>query len=243
MPEPEVTIRSCHTIAEYEEMVELELRVWEFGERDVVPSQMYVVAAKIGGQIFGAFVAGKMAGFVLAYPGIRDGKPYLHSHMAAVLPEFRNLGIGRMIKLAQRDDALARGISFIEWTFDPLQPRNAYFNFCRLGIVARRYLVDVYGHTSSPLHAGLPTDRLVAEWHLNSNRVVDILAGRPPAISNVCERVRIAVDQSSEQGIMETQKLVRQQFQELFAAGCVATWFERSPDGGTYLLEPPLSGV
>jgi predicted GNAT superfamily acetyltransferase len=243
MPELEVTIRPCHTIAEYEEMVELEFRVWEFGERDVVPSQMYVVAAKIGGQIFGAFVEGKMAGFALAYPGIRDGKPYLHSHMAAVLPEFRDLGMGRMLKLAQRYDALARGISLIEWTFDPLQPRNAYFNFCRLGVVSRRYLIDVYGHTSSPLHAGLPTDRLVAEWHLDSQRVVDILAGQPPTISDVCERVRIAVNESSEQGMVETQQLVRQRFQQLFAAGYVATSFERAPDGGTYLLELSLSGT
>ena len=184
-----------------------------------------------------------MAGFALAYPGIRDGKPYLHSHMAAVLPEFRNLGIGRMLKLAQRDDALARGISLIEWTFDPLQPRNAYFNFCRLGVQARHYLIDVYGHTNSPLHASLPTDRLVAEWHLDSNRVVGILAGRPPTTSAVCERVRITVNESSEPRIGETQQLLRQRFQELFAAGYVATSFEPAPDGGTYLLELSLSGV
>jgi predicted GNAT superfamily acetyltransferase len=240
---PKVTIRHCHTIPEFEEMVELEVRVWEFGERDVVPSQMYVVAAKIGGQIFGAFLEDRMAGFVLAYPGIRDGKPYLHSHMAAVLPEFRDLGIGRMLKLAQRDDALARGISLIEWTFDPLQTRNAYFNFCRLGVVARRYLIDVYGHTSSPLHAGLPTDRLVAEWHLDSPRVTDILAGQPGAKSQHCERLGIAVEGSSEQEIVEIQQIVRKRFQELFAAGYVATSFERAPAGGSYILEPSLNGV
>ena len=127
-----------------------------------------------------------MAGFVLAYPGIRDGRPYLHSHMAAVLPEFRDLGIGRRLKLVQREDALARGIPLIEWTFDPLQTKNAYFNICRLGAVARRYLTDVYGSTSSPLHAGLPTDRLVAEWHLESERVVDILTGKEPARGSQC---------------------------------------------------------
>ena len=109
--------------------------------------------------------------------------------MAAVLPEFRDLGIGRRLKLAQREDALARGISLIEWTFDPLQTKNAYFNICRLGAIARRYLTDVYGSTSSPLHAGLPTDRLVAEWHLESERVVDILAGKEPARGPSVERV------------------------------------------------------
>jgi len=242
MLEPKVTIRHCHTIAEFEEMVDLEVRVWDFDERDVVPSQMYVVAAKVGGQVVGAFADEKMVGFSLAYPGIRDSKPYLHSHMAAVLPQFRDLGIGRMLKLAQRDDALARGISLIEWTFDPLQPRNAYFNFCRLGVVARRYLIDVYGHTSSPLHAGLPTDRLVAEWHLNSKRVADILAGRPPAMPDAHERVRIATDDSSEKGMVETQAIARQEFQKLFAARYVATSFERAAGGGTYILEPSLKG-
>jgi predicted GNAT superfamily acetyltransferase len=218
-------------------MVELEIRVWAFAERDVVPSQMYVVAAKIGGQVLGAFIDSTMAGFALAYPGIRDGKPYLHSHMAAVLPEFRDLGIGRQLKLAQREDALAHGIPLIEWTFDPLQTKNAYFNICRLGAVSRRYLADVYGSTSSPLHAGLPTDRLVAEWHLDSPRVVGTLAGRVPACARQTERVRIAVDDASPEIVAEVQANTGKQFQKLFAAGYTVTGFEREPGGGSYTLE------
>jgi predicted GNAT superfamily acetyltransferase len=218
-------------------MVELELQVWKFVERDVVPSQMYVVAAKIGGQVLGAFVEGTMAGFILAYPGIRDGKPYLHSHMAGVLPEFRDLGIGRQLKLAQRDDALVRGISLIEWTFDPLQTKNAYFNICRLGAVSRRYLADVYGSTSSPLHAGLPTDRLVAEWYLDSPRVVDTLTGKVPARVPRVESVRIAVGDASPEVVAEVQAKTREQFQNLFAAGYTVTGFERELGGGSYILE------
>jgi predicted GNAT superfamily acetyltransferase len=243
MNEPIITIRPCHTVEEFEEMVELEFRVWGFGHRDVVPSQMYVVAAKIGGQVLGAFVEDKMAGFVLAYPGIRDGSPYLHSHMAAVLPEYRDLGIGRTLKLAQRDDALARGIQLIEWTFDPLQTKNAYFNICRLGIVSRRYLLNVYGSTSSPLHAGLPTDRLDAEWHLASGRVADILTGKRPAIGSAVERVHITLDETSPKTVADAQTMARKRFQELFAKGYVVTWFERESRGGAYLLEPAeLSG-
>ena len=218
-------------------MVELEIRVWGFVERDVVPSQMYVVAAKIGGQVLGAFVGGTMAGFALAYPGIRDGKPYLHSHMAGVLPEFRDLGIGRQLKLAQREDALARGIPLIEWTFDPLQTKNAYFNISRLGAVARRYLIDVYGSTSSPLHAGLPTDRLVAEWHLNSPRVVNSLMGKAPTRGTPAERVRIAIADASPELVAQVQAKTREQFQELLAAGYTVTGFEREPGGGSYMLE------
>ena len=222
-------------------MVDLEVVVWGFGERDVVPSQMYVVAAKIGGQTLGAFLGEKMIGFALAYPGIRDGRPYLHSHMAAVLPEYRDLGVGRKLKLAQRDDALARGIPLIEWTFDPLQTRNAHFNICRLGVVVRRYLLDVYGSTSSPLHGGLPTDRLLAEWRLGSERVANVLAGKEPTLTTETERVRIALNESSTDQVAAVQSEARQQFQDLFARGYVVTWFERDSAGGTYLLEPASS--
>jgi len=237
MPQQTVTIRACHHMQEFEEMVELEIEVWGFGQRDVVPSQMYVVASKIGGQVFGAFAGNRLAGFALAYPGIRDGRPYLHSHMAAVLPEFRNLGIGRSLKLAQREDALSRGITLIEWTFDPLQTRNAYFNICRLGAVCRRYLLDVYGATSSPLHAGLPTDRLVAEWHLASDRVIGILAGKRSARASAVERVRVEFDEALPESVANQQARSRSRFQGLFAKGYVVTWFEREPGGGSYVLE------
>lgn len=237
MQDAAITIRSCHAVEEFDQMVELEMQVWRFDERDVVPSQMYVVASKIGGQVFGAFKGGKMAGFVLAYPGIREGTPYLHSHMAAVLPEFCNLGIGRRLKLAQRDDALARGIRLIEWTFDPLQTKNAYFNVCCLGATARHYLRDVYGSTTSPLHAGLPTDRLVAEWHLDSQRVADLLADKLPEHPEVFERVRLIVEHASPSALAETQINARGRFEELFASGYVVTWFERERGGGSYLLE------
>jgi predicted GNAT superfamily acetyltransferase len=180
-----------------------------------------------------------MAGFILAYPGIRDGKPYLHSHMAAVLPEFSDLGIGRKLKLAQREDALARGISLVEWTFDPLQTKNAYFNICRLGAVARRYLTDVYGSTSSPLHAGLPTDRLVAEWDLRSQRVVGILAGKEPMRGPNVERVRFVMDEATSDRAAEIQLQARERFQKLFAGGYAVTWFEREVGGGSYVLAKP----
>ena len=112
-----------------------------------------------------------MIAFCLAIPGLKpDGKPYLHSHMLGVLAEYRNHGVGRQLKLQQRDDALARGIDLIEWTFDPLEIKNAYFNVERLGAIVRRYLRNQYGASSSPLHGGLPTDRLVAEWWIRKPR-------------------------------------------------------------------------
>jgi predicted GNAT superfamily acetyltransferase len=183
-------------------------------------------------------VGDQMAGFVLAYPGIRRGVPYLHSHMAAVLPELQDLGIGRRLKLAQRDEALSRGISLIEWTFDPLQVKNAYFNICRLGVVVRRYLPDVYGSTSSPLHAGLPTDRLVAEWYLASARVRDVLSTVTPAQTVLCERIKVDIGGKSEESLANTQTKLRLAFQDLFAKGYSVTWFEKGEDACSYVLEP-----
>ncbi len=132
---------------------------------------MFVVARAVGGQIFGAWDGEQLAGYALAIPGVRDGRPYLHSHMLAVSPEYRNRGIGMQLKLAQREDALARGIDLMEWTFDPLQMKNAYFNIEKLGAIVRRYTPDFYGPSTSPLHGSLPTDRLHAEWWLKSKRV------------------------------------------------------------------------
>src|SRR5260221_5793559 len=111
--------------------------------------------------------------------------------MVGVLPGYQNRGVGRLLKLAQRDEALARGINLIEWTFDPLQLRNAHFNLMRLGAVVRRYIPNFYGRTSSPLHGGLPTDRLVAEWWLRSARVQDLLGGKIPKAGS--DRVRIGI--------------------------------------------------
>jgi len=111
----------------------------------------------------------------MAIPGSRSGHPYLHSHMLAVNEKYRNQGLGRGLKLAQRDDAIARGFELIEWTFDPLEIKNAFLNIVRLGAIARRYTINQYGVSSSPLQGGLPTDRLVAEWWLKSKRVSSAL--------------------------------------------------------------------
>src|SRR5579862_7192960 len=172
-----ILIRHCHGIKEYESCVGVERKVWKSADLDVVPIPLFVVAAETGGHVIGAFHGRYLVGFTLAIAGWRDRKPFLHSHMTAVLGAYRSQGIGRRLKRFQRADALLRGIGRIEWTFDPLKTRNGYFNLMRLGAVARRYSPNAYGITTSPLHAGLPTDRLVAEWDLRSLRVRRILAG------------------------------------------------------------------
>ena len=194
-----IVIRPCHGIKEFEACVRVEREVWKSSDIDVVPIPLFVVASETGGHVLGAFHGTELVGFTLAIAGWRARKPFLHSHMTAVLEGFRDRGVARRLKLYQREDALARGIKLIEWTFDPLVAKNAYFNFMRLGAIARRFLPNAYGITTSPLHGALPTDRLVAEWHLRSPRVLRVLAGKqaPAPISK--RAVRIAVPSNIEE--------------------------------------------
>ncbi len=155
MTDGKMVIRKCHNLDEISACVNLQKEVWNFADAELVPLRMFVVAEKIGGQVIGAFDDGKMVAFALSVPGSRGGHSYLHSQMLAVRSEYRNAGLGRQIKLFQREDALARGFELIEWTFDPLEIKNAYLNIERLGAIARRYHVNQYGITSSPLQGGL----------------------------------------------------------------------------------------
>ena len=111
-----------------------------------------------------------MVGFVFGFPGILDGETIIHSDMLGVLPAYRSNNVAYLLKCAQRDAALARGVKRITWTFDPLQSRNAHLNFGKLGVIADRYYVDYYGTTSSFLHR-YGTDRLWVTWWLQSERV------------------------------------------------------------------------
>lgn len=171
-----IVIRRCQGLDELRACIALQKEIWNFTDEELVPLRMFVVADKVGGQVMGAFDGAEMIGFALSVPGTRSGRIYLHSHMLAVRNAYRNTGLGRRLKLLQREDALARGIELIEWTFDPLEIKNAYLNIEKLGAIARRYNINQYGITSSPLQGGLPSDRLIAEWWLKSKRVVSLLS-------------------------------------------------------------------
>jgi len=240
-----VTIRHCHGIEEFEACIRVERAVWQSSDIDVVPLPLFVVAAETGGHVLGAFEGADLVGFTLAIAGWRAGKPFLHSHMTAVLEGKRDLGIGRRLKLFQREDALTRGIDLVEWTFDPLVTKNAHFNFMRLGAIARRYLLNAYGITTSPLHGALPTDRLVAEWHLRSARVRRALSGKPQVAPASKKAVRITVPSNIEDlrssdpsRAREVQSRVREEFQKWFGKGYVATAILPGESGVDYILEP-----
>ena len=252
----QIAVRHCRTIAEYEACLRLERTTW--GEGILVPTAIFVVAQETGGQILGAYAGEELVGFTLALAGIHERRPFLHSHMTAVLEAYRDRGVGRSLKLFQRQDALARGIPLVEWTFDPLELKNAHFNFMRLGAVARRFIPNCYGVTESPLHAQMPTDRLVAEWWLDSPRV-DSLIARAAASSQ--QQAAAALPQEIPSGAVKIgipsnigelrflnrvaaeriQSEVRKQFEDFFAKGYVATALLTTGPVAEYVLQPGSS--
>ncbi len=238
-----IRIRTIEDVQEMGVCVELQRRVWGYAEIDTVPDQIFIVAKKTGGQVMAAYDGDEPVGFALAFAATREGLTYLHSHMVGVVEKYQNRGVGRLLKLAQREDALERGINLIEWTFDPLQLKNAHFNIERLGAIVRHYVPNLYGKTSSPLHAGLPTDRLVAEWWVRSQRVEDMLAGKRKVVSRDCERIAIPANireicRDEPQRATRIQTNMREMFLEHIAEGRVAVGFELNKEQGTYLLEP-----
>ena len=239
-----IAIRPLKEHAEFAEAVELQRLIWGFEEVELLPVRLFVTALKVGGQVLGAYDGERLVGFCLAIPGIgAGGKNYLHSHMLGVLPGYRDAGVGRRLKLAQRDDALARGIDLIEWTFDPLEIKNAYFNLERLGAIVRRFVPNQYGSTTSPLHGGLPTDRCVAEWWLTSPRVEAALGRSGTCPTAVTARIGVpasidAIKRGDPRQAREIQTRVREEFLEHLSSGLVVIGFERGPETCHYLLGP-----
>jgi predicted GNAT superfamily acetyltransferase len=248
-----LTIRKCEALEEMQACFALQKEVWKFSDADLIPVRMFVVASKIGGHVIGAF-AGKngeesegddeLIGFALAIPGIRNGHCYLHSHMLAVRQQHRNGGLGRRIKLYQREDALAQGFELMEWTFDPLEIKNAYLNVEKLGAIARRYNVNQYGITSSPLQGSLPTDRLVAEWWLRSKRVEVVLRDGPRLDSECRMHIDVPAEiyqwkaaPATRGKALGLQENNREQFVKAFAGGLSVLGYSRDDHGnGRFLL-------
>ena len=261
-----ILIRECRGFDELQACVDMEIEVWGYNDGDVIARRVFLVAQKIGGQVIGAFDtalpgapedgnAASLIGFSFSLPGAKTGaksesggpEPYLHSHMLAVRDGYRNQRIGARLKLAQREDALKRGFARIEWTFDPVEIKNAFLNIHKLGAIVRRYEENFYGVSSSRLQGGLQTDRLVAEWWIATPRVEAAIAGRPaedaPRESWLEEiRVPAAIYQWKAEDThrhlaQQVQAENRQRFQKAFAGGLAVVAFARDAEGnGTFHL-------
>lgn len=237
----ELRITRLSTVAEFDACVDLQQQTWQYSAGEALPRRVFFLAEKLGGLVLGAWDGDRLAAFNLGMPAQRGGVGYLHSQMLAVLPRYRNSGLGRSMKLAQRDFALEQGIHVIEWTYDPLEIKNSFFNLARLGAVTRRYEPDFYGPSSSPLQGGLPTDRLYAEWWIQSEHVTRALRGET-AVEDTLAQVSVPAEiyawkAEGDPRAREAQTVLREALQRHFADGLAAIGYTREPDGsGTFLL-------
>jgi predicted GNAT superfamily acetyltransferase len=239
----EIRIEPLTELEQFARCVELQDAVWGYDISGMMTQKVFLLASHIGGQVLGAFDGEMLVGYAMSLPGVRNGHAYLHSHHLAVLPDWRNAGVGRRLKLAQRDEALTRGFELMEWTFDPLEIKNSHLNFARLGAIVRRYAPNFYGPSPSPLHGGLPTDRVYAEWWLKSDRVKRVLAGEEP-VTQVTEHVDVPVETAvwkaadeSRPKALALQAANAMALQSAFARGLAVVGYERNKRGdGRFLL-------
>jgi predicted GNAT superfamily acetyltransferase len=250
-PGGEVEIRPCQGHAELDACVRLQQETWGYGDLETAPRKFFLLAGELGGHVIGAFRGGELVGFAMAMAALDTGtngtpEAYLHSHMLAVALAFRNAGLGTQLKLAQREEALGRGLRRMTWTFDPLAAKNAHLNLHRLGAVARRYRPNFYGVSSSRLQGGLPTDRLVAEWWLDSPWVCERLGESGPGASVPEPAATIRLPEelaewraegtaAAEEQLRILQARLAREFADAFGAGLVAAGFSQD----TYLLLRP----
>ncbi len=257
-----ITIRQITSIAEMCEVEELQKIVWQVPDIEVVPNSQLIAAVKAGGVLLGAFDGEKLVGFAYGFVSFEKGKMAHHSHMLAVLPEYRNYKLGEKLKRAQKEFVRQQGISMMSWTFDPLQSLNAYFNFNKLGVVSDTYFIDFYGDDAPSFLHQNSTDRLWAIWNLKDERTdskIDfekvkrlVQLGKNETLevfnlvgdeSQVAIEIPSNINKLQEENIelaVEWRKATRSAFIEAFGKGYLATGFYRmnrdGQDYGVYLL-------
>jgi predicted GNAT superfamily acetyltransferase len=249
----EIQIRECTTIEEFDSCVALQKEAFGLPDLEISPRRHLIVTRQAGGWTLAAFAGDRMIGFVHHLAAVRpDNVIYGYSHMMAVAKDYQNKGIGARLKWAQRDKALSEGRTFIKWTWDPMQARNAHFNLNRLGVTVDTYDENYYGtdYFADPTQdaadrPGLQSDRLFARWDLNSPRVVAFGAGlkheieAQPVASVAIPAEWSALVKRDPQRARDVQARVREEFQRAFAQGLVCAAFERGDDESRYLLFEP----
>ncbi|HEX7998823.1 MAG TPA: GNAT family N-acetyltransferase [Pyrinomonadaceae bacterium] len=244
-----IVIRECTTIEEFDECVRLQREAFGLPELEISPRRHLIVSRRAGGWTLGAFLDGQMLGFVLHLVAVRGQDELIgYSHMMAVAKSAQNMGIGARLKWAQRERALSEKRSFIKWTWDPMQARNAHFNLNRLGVTVSSYGVNFYGtdyltfpHEQADA-VSLDSDRLFAGWDLLAPRVVELAAGRDAAVlASPSAEIEIPPDwhalvEHDPRAARREQLRVRAEFEQAFSAGLICAGFVRSEERPRYLL-------
>lgn len=241
--ELELEIRECTTLEELTDCVQIQREVFALPEAELSPVRHLVVTKNAGGFAIGAFDNERLAGFVLSVPAFLRGERAFYSHMTGVRHEYQSSGIGAKLKWAQRARALAEGVKYIKWTFEPVKARNAYFNLEKLGAIAREYKPNFYGTDyATSAQKGLASDRLFAEWHLDGDKVEAMAAGEkfvetlsPTATVQIMSDWLGMVADDPEKAKAE-QMRIREEFQTAFGFGMVCRSFWRDDASPAFLL-------
>ena len=245
--EESIKIRECTTLDELAECVNLQREVFELPEVELSPVRHFVVTKNAGGFTLGAYDGDRLAGYVLSVPAFMRGDRAFYSHMTGVRKEYQSLGVGRQLKWAQRLRALTEGVKYIKWTFEPVKARNGYFNLEKLGAIVSEYQRNFYGtdYAVSPesgKQIGLQSDRLFAEWHLESEKVKTLAAGgkwiehRNPEMEIEVVDDWNSLVESDLQAALDLQLRVREQFEAAIEKGLYAGGFARDVEQPRYLL-------
>lgn len=250
METPEVTIREVVTIEEMHECIELQRKVFAMPDMEISPVRHLIVAYYAGGFTIGAYLGERLVGFVLSLPMFLENsnERAFYSHMTAVDTSLQSLGIGAKIKWAQRTRALSVGAKYIRWTYQPVLARNAFFNLERLGVTINTYMPNFYGtdaESSAEQRAadeGVDSDRLFADWQLDSPKVVAFSKGETfTETGEIVRTVEIPPDwnelvvRDTKRAIAE-QKRIKHEFETAFSEGLIVRGFERSDTNPKYLL-------
>jgi len=248
MTKPEITIREVETIEAMQECIILQRKVFASPDLEISPVRHLIVAKWAGGFTLGAYAGERLVGFVLSLPMFLENmESAFYSHMTAVDAEFQSLGIGAKLKWAQRERALAVGVNYIKWTYQPVLARNAFFNLERLGITINTYMPNFYGtgaeaNESKIQVAEVDSDRLFADWHLDSPKTVALSKGEKfEEKGEIVKTVEIPPDwnelvvKDTKKAIIE-QERIKNEFQTAFAEGLIVRGFERSDTHPKYLL-------
>ncbi|MFC1515807.1 GNAT family N-acetyltransferase [Thermodesulfobacteriota bacterium] len=232
-------VNRVKTIEDFKKIPEIQKSAWGFTDLDTEPHHLMTRVQKYGGLVHGLYEEGDLIGFTYAVVGRWEEEHFIYSHMTAVKKEHQSKGYGFELKKAQREEVLRMGYDLMRWNFDPLESMNGYFNFHRLGVISKEYERNIYGEGESGLHKGLPTDRLIATWHLTSDRVAEKMEGKGPSImeeipserlNHITEAiayieiprdVRSLKETDMEQAI-EWRKKTRSLFESAFRKGYVA---------------------
>ncbi len=246
-----VELRDLASDADYEAVIDLQRQTWGDRFEDSVPATILMISRKMAGVLVGAFDEDdRMLGFLYGLSGFRYGRRAHWSHMLAVTREARGRGLGRELKVFQREILLPLGVETVYWTYDPLVARNANLNLNRLGALPIEYVENMYGEdTGSVLHSGLGTDRFVVAWPILSSRVDWLVTGasgaKPtraappfPVDETLPETVWVevppnisAILHSLAETAFDWRRRTRAQFREHLGAGYAVTGFTWREDG------------